>query len=140
MGITVYVSPKEWRYITALKTIAEFEAGKVKRSGQSPRQVSRYAATRVLKPLEDFVMGRLDKASTVAKMVDILERDYGFDDEEEQRKVTEAIVRLVDEMERIKRWSPEHVFDFLDSLRYALLGFFRGYIVPQLKELPSSQG
>lgn len=140
MSVTVYVPPSEWPYISALKTIAEFEAKKIKERNEDPREASRHAATRVLRPLEDYVMGRLDTAATVAKMVDILERDYGFSDEEEAKKLTEAITTLVREVGRVKRVKPEHVFDFLDSLRYALLGFFRGYIVPVLKEPKPNTG
>ena len=139
MPVTVYVSPSEWRYVSALYTIAEFEREKMTAKGVKPQEASRHMVTKVLRPLEDYAAGRMGKAATISRMMDILERDFGFSSEEEADRVAEAVARIVDEVGRVKGRQPEHIFDFIESLRYALLGFFRGYLVPGLKE-PNSHG
>jgi len=134
MPVTVYVSPREWLYVSALITLANFERKKIVEKGKNVKEVSRYEVTKVLRPLEDFVLDKLDRLAVIARMMDILERDYGFSSEEEREEITKSVVRLVEKVAAVKKHEPERVFDFLNALRYALLGVFRGYVSPKLHE------
>lgn len=134
MPVTVYVSPKEWSYVSALVTLARFEYKKIKEKGVDAKSVSRHEVAKVLRPLEDFVLGKLDRVAVIARIVDILERDYGFSDEKEREEIVESVTRLVNKVASVRRREPERVFDFLNALRYALIGVFRGYVSPKLHE------
>ena len=127
--IEVPVSGREWRYLAPLSVIAEFMREKWGEAGRSER-VSRYRITKVLRPLEDYAMGRLDKAATISMMMDILERDYGIDSEEEKTRLVDAVRTLVEEVDRVRRFDKDRVFDFINGLRYALIGIFKGYYKP----------
>lgn len=132
MPVEVYVRPSEWLYIQPLIVLADH----LKRRGvvPNPRETSRYEVTKYLKPLEDLALGRMGVAATISRIMDIVARNVGFSNDKESEEVSKAVVRLVNEVAKYKSTSPETVFDFLQALRYALLGIFYGYISPKLYE------
>lgn len=138
--IKVPVPPREWPYISSLKELADFLRRGYDRQERNPYSISKYEITKALRPLEDFAVRRYDKVATIARIMEILERDVGFESDDEREKISGAVVRLVEQVSIRRSREPDTIHDFIKNLRYALIGIFRGDLDPYLHEPARSSG
>lgn len=134
MPVEVYIPPDEWVYVSPLLEIAQYMKKNLKKKEEDPRKASKHEVTKLLRPLEDLALERHGKIATISRIMEILERDFGFEEEEERENIASQVKTLVDEVVERKRREPESVFPFLKNLRYTLIGVFRGYVSPLLEE------
>jgi len=121
--IRVYVYPSELNYIRPVETIAKYIRDKTEGG-----RVSRHHISRMFEPLEEFLSGVGGKSDTVASIVDLFARHYGFDNEQELVEVTEAVVSLVDYIAIQKSVNPTRTFRILKNMRVLLIGMVTGIL------------
>ncbi|MEM3662866.1 MAG: hypothetical protein QXI68_04690 [Sulfolobales archaeon] len=123
--IRVYVYPSEMSYIRPLETIAKYIRDKTEGG-----RVSRHHISRMFEPLEEFLSGVGGKSDTIASIMDLFARHYGFDSEQELVKVTEAVVSLVDYIAMQKSVNPTRTLTFriLKKMRVLLIGMVTGIL------------
>lgn len=119
--VKLYVYPSELRYVKPLETVANY----VKKKTEGGR-VSRHHVARVFNPLEEFLSGSSGKADTVAKIMDLFARHYGFANEQERDAIKEAVVSLVDYVAIQKSVNPVGAFKMLRNMRILLIGMATG--------------
>ncbi|MEM0368925.1 MAG: hypothetical protein QXJ64_05695 [Thermosphaera sp.] len=115
--IKLYVYSSELRYVKPLETIASYIKNKTIGSN-----VSRHHVARIFNPLEEFLSGSSGKADTVAKIMDLFARHYGFANEQERSAINEAVVNLVDYVAIQKSVNPVGAFKMLRNMRVLLIG------------------
>ncbi|MEM4570051.1 MAG: hypothetical protein QXE66_01940 [Desulfurococcaceae archaeon] len=120
----LYVYPSELRYIKPLETIASYIKNKTIGS-----HVSRHHVARIFNPLEEFLSGSSGKVDTVAKIMDLFARHYGFTNEQERSTVSEAVVNLVDYVAIQKSVNPIRAFKMLRNMRILLIGMVTGTLL-----------
>ena len=123
---TIYISPSEWSLVEPLNTISQYIKSKL---GERLYKVSDHHIARMFPVLEDFVQGRETKVNTIARILRIFTRHYGFESEEEKERINIALARLVDRIAAVKAREPVKVFRLVRSLRELLIGLVRGLIV-----------
>lgn len=121
--VRLYVYPSELRYVKPLETIANY----VKKKTEGGR-VSRHHIARIFNPLEEFLSGSGGKADTVAKIMDLFARHYGFTNDQERDAVKEAVVSLVDYVAIQKSANPVGTFKMLRNMRVLLIGMATGLL------------
>jgi len=121
----IYVSPYEWNIIEPIKTISEYIRNKLK---SRISEVSDHHIARMFPVLEDYVQGRELKLTTLAKIMSIYERHFGFSNEDERKKINIALTRLIDRLATLRSKDPVRVYKLVKSLRTLLIGFVRGRI------------
>ncbi|MEM1703194.1 MAG: hypothetical protein QW794_09040 [Thermosphaera sp.] len=119
--VRIHVYPSELRYVKPIETIASY----IKNRTVSGR-VSRHHAARIFSPLEEFLSGSSGKADTVAKIMDLFVRHYGFINEQERGEVVKAVVDLVDYVAIQKSVNPVGAFKMLRNMRVLLIGMVTG--------------
>jgi len=122
----IYVPPSEWSLVESLNTIVQYIRSKLE---AELRNVSDHQIARMFPVLEDFVQGREMKANTIARILRIFARHYGFESDEEKERINIAVAKLVDRIAAIKAREPVKVFRLVRSLRELLIGLVRGLIV-----------
>lgn len=122
--IKLYVYPSEFRYVKPLDTISNYI--KTKTEGGN---VSRHHVARIFNPLEEFLSGTSGKADTVAKIMDLFARHYGFTDEKERITINEAIANLVNYIAKQKSVNPVGAFKMLRNMRILLIGMVTGILL-----------
>jgi len=122
---TVYVTPFEYGIVKPVWDIADYMK---KRLGGRVERVSDHQIARIFPVLEDLARGEELKTTAIAKVMALLERHFGFENEEEKRKVEEAVATLVDKIVMLRSRDPIRVFKLVRSLRLLLIGFVRGRI------------
>lgn len=121
--IKLYVYPSEFKYVKPLESIAIYIKNKTVGS-----RVSRHHVARIFNPLEEFLSGSSGKADTVAKIMDLFARHYGFTSEQERSMVTEAVASLVDYVAVQKSVNPVGAFKTLRNMRVLLIGMATGVL------------
>ncbi|MEM0014075.1 MAG: hypothetical protein QXL22_03790 [Candidatus Nezhaarchaeales archaeon] len=121
--IRLQIYPSEMRYVKPLETIANYIRSKTR-----GERVSRHHIARIFNPLEEFLAGSGGKADTVAKIMDLFARHYGFADEQERNTVKEAAINLVDYVAMQKSINPVGAFKMLKNMRILLIGLATGLL------------
>jgi len=124
----IYVSPYEWGIVRPLITISEYVREKLRRRG---REASRYEITRIFRPLEEYLRGELE-TSVIASIMDDFARHYGFTNNEEREGVENAVIEIIEWLDKAKRKDPIRVYKLLRNLRVLLIGLVRGYITAKI--------
>lgn len=121
--IIVRVYPSEMRYIKPLEIIADY----IRRKSGSER-ISRHHVARIFNPLEELMAEISGKADTIAKILDLFGRHYGFASEDERNSVKKAVVELVDYIVGQRVSNPVRAFKMLRNMRILLIGMATGLL------------
>lgn len=94
----------------------------------SEGRISRHHVARMFDPLEEFLAGRAGKPDTIARIMDLFARHYGFASEQEVNEVGKAVAELVDYVAEEKTVRPTNAFKMLRNMRVLLIGMVMGLL------------